>query len=135
MAMVTWSENLSVGVGALDQEHRELCAIINDLEATVTKDEERGKVGLLLFKLADLARSHFADEETAMTASRYPGLVLHALKHQFLIEQIDALIVRLDRDGYTLNEHSLKFLRDWFETHIQKDDLNFGTWFRSHGKR
>ncbi len=34
-----------------------------------------------------------------------------------------------------MDRHSLNFLRDWVNIHIQIDDLNFGLWLNEHGKR
>ena len=127
--------DLSVGVDAIDQEHRELFASLSALEAAVKIHDQRPQAGLLLRKLADRARAHFASEEAAMTAVMYPGLALHGVKHQYLVEQVESLLARCHRGGFSLNEHSLNFLRDWLVTHIQKEDLNFGLWLKEHGSR
>ena len=70
-----------------------------------------------------------------MTASKYPGLMLHSMKHRYLLEQLNAFSARYRREASTINEHSLKFLRDWVVTHIQNEDLNFGLWLNEHGKK
>jgi hemerythrin len=69
-----------------------------------------------------------------MTTAKYAGTALHTIKHQHLLEQLDAFIARFNR-GFDLTEHSLIFLRDWFIPHILEADLNFGLWYSEHGIR
>jgi hemerythrin len=133
--LVMWSCEMSVGVEAVDSEHRELAQAINELQAAVANDDQQGLTGPLLRKLAELTRAHFSSEEGLMTANKYPGMALHLFKHQYLIEQLDALQARVNRNGFKLTEHSLTFVRDWFNTHIQKEDLQFAVWLNDIGKR
>ena len=131
--LMIWSDKYSVGVASIDNEHHELFDAINDVQAAVKNNEERGKIGSLLNTVAEGTRAHFASEEAMMAASKYNGMALHALKHQHLLEQADAFIARFNR-GFDLNKHSLIFLRDWFIPHILETDLNFGLWYVEHSK-
>jgi hemerythrin-like metal-binding protein len=132
---LNWIEETSVSVGMIDREHREVAQAINDLHAAMSKGDQQGLTGPLLRKVAELARSHFSSEEGLMAANKYPGMALHLFKHQHLTEQLDALQARVSRGGFKLNEHSLNFLRDWFNIHIQKDDTQFAVWLNDTGKR
>jgi len=118
-----------------DREHLELVETINELQAAVDAGGERSAIGPLLSKLAKDTKAHFLSEEAMMAASKYPGLALHRMKHQRLLVQLNALLMRYARDDSTMNMHSLNFLRDWLNSHIQNDDLNFGLWQNEHGKR
>jgi len=135
METLNWIGELSIGVEALDREHRVLAQAIDELHSAVMKDDQRSLIGPLLRKVVDITRSHFSSEEAMMTAEKYPGLVLHLFKHQDLLQQVEALAARVKRGGFTLNEHWLIFLRDWFSAHIQDDDLQFATWLNDSGKR
>ena len=90
---------------------------------------------MTLRKVAELTRAHFSSEEGMMTANKYPGVALHLFKHQYLMEQLDALLARVNRGGFKLTEYSLTFLHDWFNTHIQKEDRQFAVWLNDVGKR
>jgi hemerythrin len=125
---------MGVGVEAIDREHRELAQAINDLDAAVRHDQQ-SLTGPLLRKVADVTRAHFSSEAALMAANRYPGMALHLFKHQYLTEQLDALQARVSRGGFKLDEHSLRFLRDWLNTHIQQEDLQFAAWLNETGKR
>jgi hemerythrin len=51
------------------------------------------------------------------------------------MQQLHELLARAIRSGFRLNEHSLNFLRDWFSTHIQKEDAQRANWLNDIGKR
>ena len=62
MAYMDWTDGLAIGVEAVDNEHRELIDAINDLEAAVVADGDRGRTIQLIARVAREARSHFASE-------------------------------------------------------------------------
>lgn len=124
-----------IGIGPLDKEHGDILAAIKELQAAVERTGGQSATTPLLRKLANETKTHFRSEEELMSSSKYPGALLHALKHQRLLEQLNAFLVRYTRETSSMDRHSLNFLRDWFEIHIQKDDLNFGLWLNEHGKR
>jgi hemerythrin len=135
MALLNWSREFAIGIGIFDTEHREIVDELNELQAAVEGGLERGVTGPLLGKLASDTVTHFKAEETMMAAAKYPGLMLHEMKHERLLEQLNAFLARYSRDGSEMDRHSLNFLRDWVTTHIQSEDMNFGLWLNEHGKR
>jgi hemerythrin len=132
---LNWEKETSVGVEAIDREHRELAQAINDLHESMSKGDQNGLTGPLLRKVAEVARVHFSSEEGSMADNKYPGMALHLFKHQHLIEQLDILLARVNRGGFKLNEHSLSFLSDWFKAHIQNEDAQFAAWLNGPEKR
>ena len=134
MPLLSWSSAFSIGIGPLDREHRELFAAINDLQAAVESAQEPAVTTAMLRRVAVDTVAHFLDEERMMSATKYPGLVLHAMKHQHLISQLNAFLGRYSREDAIMNIYSLNFLRDWCTTHIQTEDRNFGFWLNEHGK-
>jgi hemerythrin len=135
MALLTWSGTLSIGIGVFDREHQELLDCINELQAAVDADMSRSVTTPLLQKLANATQAHFLSEESMMTASKYPGLMLHSMKHRYLLEQLNAFLARYGRESSKMNEHSLNFLRDWVVTHIQNEDFSFALWLNEQGKK
>jgi hemerythrin len=135
METLNWSGAIRIGVESLDAQHRAMKQAIDELQRALEVEGQQSLVGPLLRKVSELTRSHFSDEESMMLSTKYPGMALHLMKHQHLLEQLDSLAARFNRGGFQLTEHSIKFLHDWFETHIQKEDLQFALWVNEHGKR
>jgi len=88
----------------------------------------------LLVMLAGKTRAHFTAEQALMDREKYAGRTLHVIKHQYLLQQLDAFVTRFNSGSSRLNEHSLHFLSDWLTTHILKEDKNFALWLNEHGK-
>jgi hemerythrin-like metal-binding protein len=128
---MVWSEKYSIGIGVIDTPHEELFDAINDLYLAVFGEEDREVVSSLLTRLVEAAHAQFTAEEALMETVKYTGRALHALKHQYLLDQLDAFAARFHR-GIELNEHSLIFIRDWAIPHILDADANFGHWYREH---
>ena len=74
MALMTWSGKHSVGVNALDSQHKTLMRVLNELHAASMQGKVREIAGPLLRLAVSLANEHFSDEERLMETTRYPGL-------------------------------------------------------------
>jgi hemerythrin len=133
MALVTWNQKYSVGVRALDDQHTGLFDIMNDLHSAMMKGEAHTQTGPLLKKLVAYTRTHFAEEESLLARTKYPGLAAHRDLHETLVKQVEGYVGRYERGEITLNVHLLNFLRDWLTNHIRKADLQYGPWLNEHG--
>lgn len=135
LPLIVWSDQFKIGIGFLDKEHRELIDAVNALHDAIEAVAEPSKTSALLRKLADETVAHFRSEETMMAATKYAGLALHSIKHQYLAQQMEAFLTRFNRGGFVLDRHSLLFLTDWISVHIQREDKNFAEWLNEVGKR
>lgn len=133
MAFMNWDDRLSVGVKALDEQHKVLVESVNKLHTAMLKGQARSVVGELLNTLAKYTVDHFATEEKLMISTQYPDLALHKLQHQELTRQVGEHVARFDKGDITLSVGLLNFLSDWLVNHIQGDDKKYGPWLNSHG--
>lgn len=135
MALITWTEKLSVGVKTIDDQHTILCETINDLHAAMMKGQARAIIGTLLHTLVDYTHHHFSAEEAMMEAAKYPELTQHRIKHRELTKQVEEFVARFERGDITVSGHLLNFLSDWLTTHIQNTDKEYGPWMIERGVR
>jgi hemerythrin len=135
MALMTWSDKYSVGVRPMDDQHKELVQILNDLHDAMMKGHAQTVTGPLLRKLVDYTHKHFAAEETMMVSARYPALAGHRDQHRELTRQVEEYVARFEKKEITLNLTLMNFLRDWLVNHIQKTDKEYGPWLIEHGVR
>jgi hemerythrin len=133
MALMNFGKEYSVGVQTIDDQHKVLFGIINDLHEGMMMGQARSLTGPLLNKLADYTRNHFTAEEAMMTAAAYPKLAAHKILHRNLVKQVEDYIARYDRGETTLNIQLLNFLRDWLTNHIQKEDKQYSPCMIEHG--
>lgn len=135
MPLVVWSEKLSVGVKAIDDQHTVLFNTINELHAAMLKGQARTIIGELLCRLLLYTRNHFAAEEEMMAAANYPGLSQHKILHRDLTKQVEGYIARFEKGDITLSHDLAAFLSDWLKSHIQNVDQSYGPHLNKHGLR
>lgn len=133
MALLTWTEENSVGVHALDTQHQQLFGIVNELHDAMLREQAQEQTGHLLRKLVDYTKTHFSAEETILQKAQYPSLAAHRVKHQNLVRQIQEFSRRHARGEVTVNSHLLDYLREWLTHHLSKEDKEYGPWLRRHG--
>lgn len=125
MAFFTWSEKFSVKHERMDDHHRRLVSLMNELDEAIAK---RGGevVGSAIEELARYAAEHLKEEERLMEAIRYPDLENHRAIHKFFADEI--ALLRLEHaTGHLVRVQSIaQFLRDWFVHHIFSEDLKYG---------
>lgn len=122
MALIVWSDKLSVGVKSIDAQHGVLVDTLNELHDAMLKGQAKSLTEPLLRSLMAYTRDHFSAEEAMMAAANYPQLEGHRVRHRELVKKVEDYVARFESGEITLNLHLLNFLRDWLTEHIQKED-------------
>jgi hemerythrin-like metal-binding protein len=135
MALLIWSDRLSVGVKAVDDEHRILVDTLNELHTAMLAGKAHSITGKLLQKLVEFAPSHFSAEEEILQAAQFPGLDEHRQRHRDLTRGVESFVHRHQRGDAMLNLHLMNFLRDWLFHHILEEDREYGVWLNQRGIR
>jgi len=132
MAFMQWSPNMSVGLSELDEDHRYLIKIINDLADAIGAASGKVRSDVLRQSLRGLQRYaefHFAREEGVMRACGYAPLGRHQEEHRDFTEKMTALSKSFDDDDGAapaeINEELLDYLKDWLTHHILIVDMSY----------
>jgi hemerythrin len=70
-----------------------------------------------------------------MSATNYPGIAVHQLRHQWILEQNKALATQRGRKALERNSELLRYLADINDEHIRNDDLHYGLWLGTKAPR
>lgn len=123
---MTWSNSLSVGVKALDDDHKQLVDMINELLDGILKNRKLEVLTQVLDKLVHYTELHFAREEEFFRRTHYPEAQKHTEQHRALIRQVGDLQRRLKAgDTSLLSLDLMKFLREWLTRHIMDEDRRY----------
>lgn len=149
MSHIEWTQELEIGIGVIDGQHRRIVDYINTLD-DVCQIPDREVVGQVIGDLIDYTYSHFAFEEALMEEAGYEFLSIHQNTHKAFCERIEQFRKRFD-DGGDVAEPLAELLRTWLINHIMSDDdsyaarvkeklprieaKNQGTWLGSAVKR
>lgn len=128
-----WSDGFSVGIQEIDEQHKELVDLLNQLHTAIIEHHGTATSRKILDDLADYTKTHFSVEESLMRVSGYPDFELHKQFHEDLIGQVVALQEKLDTGEAKITFELLHFLKVWLTTHINEADKRFGSYFASVG--
>lgn len=132
-AFVVWSDELSVGVQEIDEQHKELVAMLDALHRAIVEHHGRAACADILRRLAEYTRIHFTVEESLMRILGYPDYERHKGEHQALIAQVTQLQEKLARGEAAITFELLHFLKVWLTRHILGSDKVYGRYFLDKG--
>ena len=124
---------MSVGVEALDADHRHLLDITATLEEAVEGGASGMQVGELLQELIDYADTHLSREEYLMEKLGFEDTTPHIATHDVFRRWISDLHARhAGEDVCTLSSKVLDYLNNWWINHILKSDMEYKHFFSAN---
>lgn len=134
MALVVWSEKLSVGVRSIDDQHKKLVMLLNQLHDGMSAGKGKEVVGPVLKGLIDYTASHFKYEEDLFARTGYPEAAEHKQHHADLVKKvIDIQNIYEEKGPSVLTIQVMNFLKDWLTNHIQGSDRKYAPYLKSKG--
>jgi len=133
MRFVEWSEEFSVGIEAIDRDHRRLLELLNELHEAVETGGGREVLGKVLDGLILYVSYHFAHEEGLFLRTKYPGYAKHRQAHLALrntVTEIHAEFQSGSRE--VLPQQVLEFLKTWLFQHIMVADRAFSEYLAAN---
>lgn len=131
--LFTWSEDLSVGIQEIDEQHKELVKLLNRLHEAVVSHHGSTACSEILNQLAEYTRVHFIVEESLMRILHYPEFEQHKAEHEALVAQVVALQQKLAAGQATITFELLHFLKVWLTKHIAGSDRRYAGFFLEKG--
>ncbi len=120
-ALIRWNPTqMATGVDAVDDQHQELIARINELQRACQRGAGRAQVRGMLQFLGEYTSKHFREEEAIMERTRCPALAENKAAHQLFLAEFGKLVQEFERKG----ESTVLLLRlksmvsDWLAEHI-----------------
>ena len=126
MPYIEWTDALETGVTEIDDQHRVLFKLVNDLHAAAESQEsDADAVADAMYTLSEYVTEHFGDEEALMARHHYAGLAAHHDMHQRLTARTLKLMTQfVNGEKVSMIELS-EFLGNWLKDHIIEQDCRF----------
>ncbi|MFC1673864.1 bacteriohemerythrin [Pseudomonadota bacterium] len=132
---VVWTEDMSVGCDALDNDHKILVQALNDFIEALENDDGVFVTDGIFSVLVDYTNFHFAREEAILEACGYDDIVNHKKTHEDLKEQLlDCRRRYMLNSNAELEEEIREFLYNWLQTHILVKDMDYKDVLDASGK-
>ena len=127
MKDITWSKILAVGVEEIDDDHRKLVGIFNELNRAVRAGESADYRAATLTELINCTVWHFSHEDRLMLKHRYPGIYQHRQAHRELIAAAQELQAKLAQADAAVANAEIEYLERWLTEHILTADQRLGS--------
>lgn len=124
MSYLEWTNELDVGVAAMNEEHKQLIALMNEFHRLAQQPDSKVQATQALRKLGAFTGQHFAHEEKVMASMEFPGLENHARLHKKLLANLGEHVETFAKTGRS--EELLLFLKVWLKSHIMGLDTKYG---------
>jgi hemerythrin len=128
-----WNDKLSVGIEEIDDQHKALVELLNQLHTAIHEKHGTAACMEILDKLVEYTRVHFTVEESLMRILSYPEYEDHHEEHDKLIRQVVELQQKLKSGKANISFELLHFLRGWLSHHILETDKAYVPYFLSKG--
>ena len=125
MVHIQWKDRYSINFMEIDDQHRSLLAVLNELIDLVGERADPAVVSRLFSRLCQYALTHFATEEAYLAAANYPRLGQQQADHGSFIQKLIDLNQAYDPADPKLLEETHDFLKHWFVSHIMDSDMQY----------
>ena len=133
MALITWNNSLSVDIKSIDDEHKELIAMLNEFYDNLVLESNKKNIAALLKKMKDYTVYHFRNEEEHLKLYAYPHFEVHKKEHMNFIEKVSEMEKRFNDGKFILSLEVITFLKDWLQNHIMISDKKYSEFLISKG--
>ena len=134
MALLNWTDELSVFVAEFDEDHKRLVGLINSLWEASEQRRGHAAIDAVLGELAEYTGTHFAREEDLFARWGYPGAAAHMEAHRKLVATLTQLRDKFRADrAEIVPDDIFEFVRDWLIKHIIREDGVYAAYFRHLG--
>jgi hemerythrin-like metal-binding protein len=136
MSLIRWTDALSVGVPSIDDQHRQLVSLLNQLQDGIFTGKEKSALGGVLQGLIEHTMAHFRYEEELFARTDYPDAITHKEEHDKLVQEILDVRRKYETVGPSVMTIPLmSFLKSWLTAHIQDADMKCSAHLRANGIR
>jgi hemerythrin len=130
MAFITWDQKYSVSISGIDDQHKKLIGMINDLHDAMKTGRAKDIMDKLIQSLSDYTSTHFSLEEMMMEQNKYPQLNEHRKEHQYFVNQVRQFQSNFNNGSSMVSIEILNFLRDWLLKHILVTDKLYSPYIK-----
>ena len=135
--IVTWSHSYSSGVKLIDDQHKGLVDLVNEMFNHVTgnQTQELNYFNRVIQEAVNYVKVHFATEEKLMIATKFPGYEEHKKAHDSFVLAVVANIKDYQAGKRLTLSSFTKYLRDWVLSHIAVMDKVYFEYFKKIATR
>lgn len=133
MALFLWDDSFNVNVKQIDEQHKKLVDILNNLHDAMKLGKGRQILGNVFAELIRYSEVHFTTEEKLMSAYNYNEYDSHKLIHNGLAKKVMEFQKKFQQGQNIFTMEVMDFLKNWLQNHILGTDKKYGAFLNSKG--
>lgn len=122
MAYFEWAQDMVIDGGPIDDDHRGLVNLVNELHTATSEGRGHEVVEEILGQVIRYTKEHLVREEQIMEGIGFPNLEKHKLGHVKFTNQLVDLQLKYQQGSITVASQLSTVLRDWLSLHIRRSD-------------
>ncbi|MBF0110288.1 MAG: bacteriohemerythrin [Magnetococcales bacterium] len=130
-----WTQELVTTIQFVDEDHKKLVEMVNDLHRAMKEEEGSNKVGAIIDGLVDYAKTHFTREMDMLRKYDYPEVEGHSGKHDRLVARLKELSEKYHQGEFTVVMDLLALAKDWLVEHILRTDMRYVDHVKQRGQQ
>ena len=130
---VEWKDDYSVGIDSIDQQHKKLLNLINQLQTAVDYSTGEQFEREALDELVDYTKTHFTYEEGLMRDNDYPDFEPHKAQHEKMFKKVGEVLAEYEKDHDTAMSNAAEYLKEWLINHINGTDKEYSSYLIGKG--
>ena len=132
--MIEWKPEFSVGVVALDDQHKELFKLLDDLTGALDK-HVAADIDFALTKLHVYVLFHFSSEEHLLAKYGYANFEEHVGEHLKFKSKVEEFKRQYTESRPELAVRIRDYLYEWIGEHILQVDKQYAAFLASRVKQ
>ena len=131
-----WTQNLSVGVAIIDDQHKKLFEMADQLFEAGRNHKGKEQVGDMLRFLDAYTKKHFSEEEAYMLSIGYRDLAVQKKAHSDFMQQLASLKKEYEETGGSIAViiNANQMVVNWLISHISVQDKKIGEYSKNNKK-
>lgn len=133
MSFIAWNDRYSVGVHSINDQHKKLVEMINNLYTEFYKGISNEFLMELIKELEKYTVYHFSYEEKFMKLYNYKDFKEHVAEHQSFINELKHYKETLSKENKKAVIDFATYLKNWLLKHIMGTDKKYSKLFQEKG--
>lgn len=131
--LIEWGPKFKLGVKAIDDQHKVLVDLINELYANFGSAKNKKATQHVLDELINYTVYHFGFEEDMFAKIKFKDSENHIIQHQKFVEKAQKFREDFTNGNAVLSFEIVDFLKNWLLNHILKIDAKYVQDFKKFG--
>ncbi len=130
----SWSDEFIVGVDRMDDQHKTLVELLNNIQNLLEKGEKARAKEIFTQEIAQYLENHLRDEEEFMKSIGYPEFETHKKAHDQFRSLMAKSLEKIKAGDEEEFRTAVAMTMGWLLSHIKKCDTKYGKYYNQEVK-